>query len=75
MATDVSISIYEAKEKHQARLMALPGVISIGIGLDEGETVVIVGLDGEHPETEKILSAKLEGYKIVSKQVGIIKAR
>ena len=73
--TDMHMTIQQAKEKHQRELMALPGVVSIGIGLSEGETVIKVGLDGKHPDTEKTLPKALEGYRVVSQEVGILKAK
>lgn len=55
--------------------MALPGVVSIGIGLSNGETVIIVGLDGKHPDAEKELPKELEDYKVVTQTIGVIKAQ
>lgn len=73
--TDMSMSIQQAKDKHQAALMDLPGVVSMGIGLSEGKTVIMIGLDGRHPDTEKTLPKELEGYEVVTQNVGTIKAR
>jgi len=73
--TDMRLTIQQVKEKHQTALMALPGVVSIGIGLSEGETVIKIGLDGRHPDTEKALPKALEGYKVISQDIGIIKAK
>ena len=72
---ETDMTIQQTKEKHQADLMNLPGVVSIGIGLSKGETVIIIGLDGKHPSTEKALPRELEGYKVVSQDVGTIRAR
>ncbi|NOX91374.1 MAG: hypothetical protein GXP18_02660 [Gammaproteobacteria bacterium] len=69
---ETGMTIQQVKEKYQAELMVLPGVVSIGIGLSEGETVIKVGLDGRHPGTEKALPKKLEGY---SQDTGTIRAR
>jgi len=72
----MSMTIQQAKEKHQAELMALPGVVSIGIGLSpEGKETIIIGLDGKHPATAEKLPKKLEGYKVVSQTTGTIKAQ
>jgi len=71
----MAMTIQQVKEKYQAELMALPGVVSIGIGLSEGEKVIKIGLDGKYPDTESALPKKLEGYKVVSQSMGIIKAR
>lgn len=72
----MTMTIQQAKEKHQARLMALPGVVSIGIGRSpEGENVIIIGLDGKHPKTAQKLPKQLEGHKVVSQIIGEIKAQ
>lgn len=73
---EMTISIQQAKEKHTARLMAQPGVVSIGIGRSsEGETAIIIGLDGTHPETATTLPKELEGYKVISRTIGQIKTQ
>ena len=54
-----SPSIQEVKKKHEARLMALPGVVSVGIGRDrDGAHSIIIGLDGPRPEIEAQLVAE-----------------
>lgn len=70
MATDIQT----VKQKHQASLLALPGVISVGIGLSGKEQVIIIGLDGKHPDTLKQLPDTLEGYKVLSQDIGTIRA-
>ncbi|MCF6337492.1 MAG: hypothetical protein L3J84_06010 [Gammaproteobacteria bacterium] len=71
----MQMTIQQVKEKYQTELMALPGVVSMGIGLYEGETVIRIGLDGRHPDTEKALPKALEGYRVVSQDTGTIKAK
>ncbi len=73
--TGTTMTIQQAKEKHQVKLMGLPGVVSVGIGLSDGEMVIKVGLDGKHSDTEKTLPKTLEGYRVISQDVGTIKAR
>ena len=56
--------------------MALPGVVSVGIGLDQkGQAAIIIGLDGSNPEVEAQLPDNLEGYTVVLKDVGPVKAQ
>ena len=71
----MSITIQQAKEKHQERLMALPGVVSIGIGLSGEEKVIIIGLDGKKSDTEETLPKQLEGFKVIYQVTGSIKAQ
>ena len=58
-------SIHHVKQKHAAELMAVPGVVSVGIGRDErGQPVLIVGLDRDRPEARARLPKSLEGYDV-----------
>ncbi len=69
------MTIQQIKEKYQIKLMGLPGVVSVGIGLSDEEKVIKVGLDGKHSDTVKILPKTLEGYRVISQDVSTIKAR
>jgi hypothetical protein len=61
----MSPSIEEVKKKHTQRLLAMPGVISVGIGKNpEGQSVIIIGLESLHPEKEKKIPKTLEGYPV-----------
>ena len=72
----MSPSIQEAKKKHEARLLALPGVVSVGIGLDqEGNQAIIVGLDRQRPETEAQIPRVLENHPVLVQIIGPIKAK
>lgn len=72
----VSLSIQEAKARHAPRLLALPGVVSVGIGRDaRGGEVIVVGLDRARPETQARLPAQLEGYRVQVQLIGTVKAR
>jgi len=46
--TGTTMTIQQIKEKYQVKLMGLPGVVSVGIGLSDEEMVIKVGLDGKH---------------------------
>ena len=68
-------SIQEIKKRHENQLLALPSVVSVGIGRDEdGNPAIIVGLDGSHPEIEAQLPSSLENYPVLVEVVGPIKA-
>jgi hypothetical protein len=72
----MSPSIQEVKKQHEPRFFNLPNVVSVGIGLDpNGNQAIIVGLDRPNPETESKLPASVEGYPVVVKIVGAIKAQ
>lgn len=72
----VSPTIQEVKAKHVERLMAMPGVVSVGIGKNpDGQSVIIVGLDGPSPKTVEQIPKVLEGYPVRVEIIGPIKAR
>ena len=71
----MSLSIQEVKAKHEDGLLAMPGVVSVGIGRDpEGQSIIIVGLDGPRPKTVKKLPKQLDGYPVQVKIIGPVKA-
>lgn len=70
------MSIKEVKAKHAAELIALPGVVSVGIGTDQdGQPAIIVGLDGAHPEATDKIPKTLDTYPVITHIVGPIKAQ
>jgi hypothetical protein len=69
-------TLKDVKAQHEARLLDLPGVISVGIGQDEdGKPAIIVGLEGPNPETQAKLPVELEGYPVRVRMVGRVKAQ
>jgi hypothetical protein len=69
-------SIQDVKKKHEARLMSLPGVVSVGIGRDsQGNPAVIVGLDSPRSETRVRIPPELDGYPLFIQIVGPLKAQ
>jgi len=69
-------TIEQVKATHQERLLALPGVVSVGIGRDaQGRSVIVVGLDQPRPQTQAAIPRELEGYPVRVDVVGTIRAR
>ena len=69
-------SIKEVKIQHEARFLELPGVVSVGVGLNKnGQSVIIIGLDGPNAETKAQLPSMLEGYPVEVRNVGTLKAQ
>lgn len=69
-------TIREVKAQHEAGLMALPGVVSVGVGGGpDGTLVIVVGLDRPRPKTMARLPQTLEGYAVRVEVIGRIKAR
>ena len=69
-------SIQEVKKQYEAEFFKLAGVVSVGVGLDSnGDQAIIVGLERPNSETESKIPASVEGYPVVVKIVGAIKAQ
>jgi hypothetical protein len=69
-------SIKDVKKRHQVRLLELPNVVSVGIGLNRnGQSAIIIGLDGPNSKTEGQLPSMLEGYPVEVRIVGTLKAQ
>ena len=74
--SDMTSSIKEVKAKYEAKLLQMPGVVSVGIGHNEsGQPAIVIGLEGPQPETESKLPATLEGYPVTIRIVGKIRAQ
>ena len=72
----MAVSIQETKARHTDALMARPGVISVGVGLDEkGEECIVVGLDRDDVKIRQALPEELDGYEVRVQVVGKIKAK
>jgi hypothetical protein len=72
----MSPSIQETKKQHEQRFLDLPGVVSVGIGLDaNGNQAIIVGLDAPNSDVEAKIPAQLEGFPVVVKTIGPLKAQ
>lgn len=72
----VSPTIQEVNAKHAERFLAMPGVVSVGIGKNpDGQLVIVVGLDGPRPKTVEQIPKVLEGYPVRVEITGPIKAR
>ena len=72
----MSPTIQEVNAKHAERLLAMPGVVSRGIGKNpDGQFDIIVGLDGPRPKTVEQIPKVLEGYPVRLEITGSVIAR
>lgn len=56
--------------RHRARLMAMDGVVSVGLGFDDAHrTVIVVGMAGDAPSAQSV-PEDLEGVPVQVRQVG-----
>lgn len=74
--TEMSPTIEEVKARHTDSLMALPSVVSVGIGLNAaGDPAIVVGLEAQNPETQAKIPEQLQGHPVEVRIVGPIRAR
>jgi hypothetical protein len=70
------ISVQTIKEKHEAKLLAMPGVVSVGIGQDvDGAALIIIGISSEDAQLIAELPNKLEGIAVKVQLIGAVQAR
>ncbi len=73
---EMQTSIQDVKAQHEAELMAMPGVVSVGIGLDDqGNHVIVVGVDQDRPEIRAQVPKTVDGYPVRVEVVGKMKAQ
>jgi hypothetical protein len=76
MVKEMSLTILEAKKKHEASIMKIEGVISIGIGYRNDKTpAIIVGLRQEKESMIKSIPSVLEGYPVEIQIIGTVNAQ
>lgn len=65
MAGDITDTV----RRHTDRLMALPNVVSVGVGEMGSTPAILVGVTGEQPSGEAIPET-LEGHPVVVQTIG-----
>jgi len=69
-------SIQQVKEQHTAELIAMPGVLSVGLGKNRnGEPAIIVGVEANSLETIQAVPERLEGYPVEVEVIGKVSAQ
>ena len=70
-ACGVEGSIQQVKEQHTAELMALPGVVSVGIGQSgNGEKVILVGMESADAAAQSAVPERIGGYPVEIRVAG-----
>ncbi len=62
------------KEQHESELMAVKGVVGVGISRCEGKPCIEVYLANESPNLRKQIPTQLDGFKVDTKVTGNIEA-
>ncbi len=71
-----NMGITEVKARHEQSLLAVPGVVSVGIGLAaDGEQAIIVGISDDDAVPREQLPKTLEGYPVIVRPTGTIGAQ
>jgi hypothetical protein len=69
-------SIKDVKAEHESRLMAMPGVVSVGLGQDaDGNPVIVIGVESEEYSHTLTLPKELQSYPVKYQVTGTIKAQ
>ena len=69
----MAVSIADVKNKHESELLALPGAISVGVGLGrDGLPAIIVGVKSSDSQAAVKGPSELEGFVVEYKETGEI---
>jgi CO dehydrogenase/acetyl-CoA synthase epsilon subunit len=72
---DNTQALKRAKEQHAATIIALPDVVSIGIGkASAGDPAIIIGLEKSNPKTEARIHKLLKAFPVEVRLTGKAKA-
>ncbi len=58
------------KTRHEQKLMAIPGVVSVGIGKNQGSVVITVGVEEFKTGALSTIPKILDGYPVVVQEIG-----
>ena len=74
-ADEQATSISTVKHELESRLLAMPGVVSVGVGrTEDGTEVIVVGVDGSRPDVEPRLPTEARGFPVEIRRVGPLRA-
>lgn len=65
----------EIQKKHQSNLMRIPGVIGVGVGMEEEESVLVVLVDKYTRKLKRTVPKELDGYRLVVKETDPVQAQ
>ena len=69
-----SLSIQDVKKQHEDMLMKIPDVSGVGLGIENDEHVIVVLVSKKSKRTIKRIPLQLEGFRIVLRETGPIRA-
>ncbi len=60
---------------HVDRLMAIPGVVGVGVGaLENGTPCILVFVEKKTGQHEKLVPGELEGHRVRIEEIGEVRA-
>jgi hypothetical protein len=63
------------KQRHEAQLMGIPGVVGVGVGQCEGQACIKVLVERETPELAGTVPEELEGVRVDLEEIGQVSAQ
>ncbi len=71
----MALTIQEAKRKHEASILKIEGVVSVGIGVRKDRTrAIVIGLKHENRDLIRRIPTSLEGYPVEIRIIGSLTA-
>jgi len=67
-------TIHEVKKKYTKKMLAIHGVVGIGIALDNGDEVIKVMVAKYSKAIDQKIPKDLDGFRVVISETGIIRA-
>lgn len=73
---DVEKSIRDIKAEYESQLLAMTGVVSVGLGQDaEGNPLMIIGVESEEITRTMKLPREFQNFPVTFQVIGTVKAR
>lgn len=66
--------IEDVLDRYQDQIMAMPGVVGIGVGASAGQPVLVVMVTHLTPEAQATIPSRIEGYAVRLEVTGEITA-
>jgi hypothetical protein len=65
----------EVKQRHEAELMSIPGVVGVGVGHCDGQACIKALVEEETPELARAVPTDLEGIPVELEEIGQVRAQ
>ena len=65
----------DVKQRHEAELMRIPGVVGVGVGQCDEQACIKVLVERQTPEVAAVVPTNLEGIRVVLEEIGQVSAQ